>query len=179
MKTINQIKNKVMIYSIIAYIALIACIIISIILLQKDINLIFKALYVFIIDLIAAISIHISGRYVYKGLLYLINNDIFKGMNQEKYLDDNNAFKIITVQKFYAISTVLFILIHIYLTIWAIIVTGIYTEAFNGIFKYLYKILYTVAIFWFPYLINFSIAIPRKNISKIIKKLNEMEKDTK
>ena len=178
MKKINQIANKIIKNSIFAYITLIACIVLSIILLSREIGLINKSMYIFIIEFIAAFLIYNSGKSIITGSSYLTNRDIFEGLNKTNYLIYNNK-SFLKAQRFYAISFMSFIVIHIYLVLWTIIVSDVYSGSIaDGILKCIYRFLYTTVVFWLPSSINFILAT--KNMKEILIKLDaytKMEKD--
>ena len=178
MKKMYELTNKIIKWSIFSYIAMAICIGISLCIFSVQKSLIAKAIYIFIAEYIAALSICCAAQNVLEGLSYLTNADVFKAMNQIKYLE-TSKLEFIHANKSYAISFIVFTLLHIYLIVYSVALTGMGRWWFtDGWLKQIHKILYTVIFFWLPCFLNFKIATKDvKKVSNKTKEYLEMEKE--
>lgn len=178
MKKMIKLTNKITKWSIFSYIAMAICVGVSLCIFSIEKSLITKAIYIFIAEYIAALSIYCAAQNVLKGLSYLTNADVFKAMNQTKYIE-SSKLEFIHANKSYAISFIVFTLLHIYLILYSVALTGMGRWWFtDGWLNQIHKILYTVTFFWLPCFLNFKIAT--KDVKKVSDKTKEylkMEKD--
>lgn len=178
MKKMNELTKKITRWSLFSYIAMAICVGVSLCVFSIEKSLIIKATYIFIAEYIAALSIYCSAQNVIEGLTYLNNEDVFKAMNQMKYIE-NSKLEFIAANKSYAISFMVFTVIHIYLIIYSVVLTGVYKGWLtDGWLKQMHRVLYTVVVFWLPYFLNFKIVTRDvKRVSDKTKEYLKMEKD--